>query len=420
VQGVLWPNLVDKKVLLAVSGGIAAYKAAELCRLLVRVGAQVQVMMTAAAREFVGETTFAALSGRPVATDLFDPIQEATIGHIGLADEADLLIAAPATADLLARFANGLANDLVSTVYLAHRGPVLLAPAMNVRMWQHPATGRNMEVLQERGHVVVGPDEGDLACGHHGAGRMAEPPQIVEATAHCLSARDLIGRRVLVSAGPTHESIDPVRFIANRSSGKMGYAVAAEAAARGGRVFLVSGPTGLPAPYGVERIEVTTAGQMAEALLGRAEDCDLVVMAAAVADYRPAAPAEQKIKKEAWGDSATLSLERTTDILVQLGQRRTSQQGQGQQGHDPLLVGFAAETGDPPPEQVRGKLRAKGCDLLVLNDVAAPDAGFDVTTNRAVIHDAQGGASSLALMSKRELASRIIDRVVSLWRDRAK
>lgn len=413
VQGVLWPNLADKNVLLAVSGGIAAYKAAELCRLLVRVGASVRVMMTEAARQFVGETTFAALSGHPVASDLFDPLQEETIGHIRLADQADLIIAAPATADLLARFANGLANDLVTTVYLAHHGPVLLAPAMNVRMWQHPATRRNIEVLRERGHVIVGPDEGEMACGHHGAGRMAEPSQIVEATAHCLSVHDLCGRRVLVSAGPTHESIDPVRFVGNRSSGKMGYALAAEAAARGGQVVVVSGPSSLSAPHGVDRIEVTTAEQMAEAVLGRAEGCDLVVMAAAVADYRPAAVAQQKIKKESWGDSATLSLERTTDILAQLGQRRTAQKGRG-----PLLVGFAAETGKPPAEWVRRKLHDKGCDLLVVNDVADPNAGFDVSTNRAVIHDPEGGAAPLDLMSKRELASCIVDRVVALWRDR--
>lgn len=414
MQGVLWPNLADKNVLLAVSGGIAAYKAAELCRLIVRVGATVRVMMTEAARQFVGETTFAALSGHPVAHDLFDPLQEETIGHIRLADESDLIIAAPATADLLARFANGLANDLVSTVYLAHRGPVLLAPAMNVRMWEHPATRRNIEVLRDRGHVIVGPDEGEMACGHHGAGRMAEPPQIVEATAHCLSSDDLRGRRVLVSAGPTHESIDPVRFVGNRSSGKMGYALAAEAAARGGHVFLVSGPTSLPAPFGVDRIEVTTAEQMAEAVVGRAKDCDLVVMAAAVADHRPAEAAQQKIKKESWGDSAQLRLERTTDILAQLGQWRTTQKG-----HGPLLVGFAAETGSPPSEWVRRKLRDKGCDLLVVNDVADPDAGFDVVTNRAVIHAPEGDPAPLDLMSKRELASHIVDRVIALWRDRA-
>jgi len=290
-ESVIWPDLKGKKVLLAISGGIAAYKSAELCRMLIRCGAGVRVMMTAAARRFVGEVTFAALSDNPVSTDIFAPGQEDNIGHIELADWADLLLLAPATANQLGKLAHGIAEDVVGTVYLACTAPVLLAPAMNVNMWQHAATRANVEVLRERGHHVVGPGTGELACGHQGAGRMAEPVEILQAAGRCLSAHDLEGRRVLVSAGGTHEALDPVRFVGNRSSGKMGFAVAAEAAARGAEVTLVAGPTSLPTPLYVQRRDVTSAAEMAEAVRLAAPSQAAVVMAAAVADYAPASVA---------------------------------------------------------------------------------------------------------------------------------
>ncbi len=400
---VSWPdNLGHTKILLGVSGGIAAYKAAELCRLFVRAGASVRVMMTRAAQRFVGETTFAALSGNPVATDLFDPQQEDQIGHIQLADEADLLVIAPATANTLAKLNHGVADDLLSTVYLAYSGPVLLAPAMNINMWEHPATRSNVEQLRQRGHQVVGPGSGELACGHHGAGRMAEPHEILEAAGACLTRQDLAGRRLLIAAGPTHEPLDPVRFLGNRSSGRMGVALAAEAASRGAEVTLVAGPIALASPLGVTRVDVTTAAQMAEAVTSRLEGLDVVIMAAAVADYRPRDPSETKIKKEASGESLTLELAQNADILKTLGQHKQRPK---------VLVGFAAETGGDLDALARKKLKAKGCDLLVANDVSAADAGFEVETNRVVIHSLDAEPDRQPLMSKRGVAGSILDRV---------
>lgn len=392
-------NIEGKRVLLAVSGGIAAYKSAELCRLLVKAGATVQVMMTAAARNFVGEVTFAALSDHPVATELFDPVQEAQIGHIRLADESDLMIVAPATANVMAKMAHGVADDLVTTVYLAFTAPVLLAPAMNINMWQHPATRSNVEALVQRGHRLVGPESGELACGHVGAGRMSEPEQIVQAAGWSLVEHDLEGREVLVTAGPTHEPLDPVRFVGNRSSGRMGYALAAEAAARGAKVVLISGPSALETPLGVQRVDVVTAAQMLEAVSVRASKQDAIIMAAAVADFRPVDISETKLKKEQLGDRVSLDLERTTDILARL--------------EHPLLVGFAAETAANLERVARAKLSAKGCQLLVANNVLDEDAGFEVETNRVILLDADGGSESLPLMSKRAVAGRILDRVTA-------
>jgi phosphopantothenoylcysteine decarboxylase/phosphopantothenate--cysteine ligase len=432
VEAVLCPDLEGRRVLLAVAGGIAAYKSAELCRLLARCGAQVNVMMTAAARRFVGEITFAALTNNPVAVDLFggapaataraargdlsaSPLepapahfgeaQEAQIGHIQLADEADLLLVAPATANILAKLCHGVADDLVSTVYLACTAPVLLAPAMNVNMWKHPATQANLKALRARGHAVVGPGSGELACGHEGAGRMAEPDEILQAAGACLSPRDLKGRSVLITAGPTHEPLDPVRFIGNRSSGRMGFALAAEAAARGARTVLVVGPTALPTPYGAERIDVVSAKQMAQAVHERCEaGVDALLMSAAVADYRPTREAESKIKKNAVGDRWTLSLEQNPDILATVckGEHRP-----------PVVVGFAAETGEAALTRVKAKRERKGCDLLVANDVMARDAGFEVDTNKVTIFG-NGGEEELPLMSKRQVARKVIDRVVKL------
>jgi phosphopantothenoylcysteine decarboxylase/phosphopantothenate--cysteine ligase len=412
VESIHWPDLEERRVLLGVSGGIAAYKAAELCRLLARCGASVQVMMTEAARRFVGEITFAALSDHPVATDLFDPVQEAQIGHIGLADSAELLVLAPATADLMAKLACGMADDLVTTVCLAYTGPQLLAPAMNVHMWEHPATRHNLSLLRERGWRVVGPGSGEMACGHVGEGRMAEPEAILEAAGACLAPQDLAGRTVVITAGPTHEPLDPARFLGNRSSGKMGFALAAEAASRGARVTLVSGPGSLATPHGVERVAVVTAAEMARVVRDRAAGADAVIMAAAVADYRPAQAASTKLKKETLGRQFMLTLERTEDILAGLGALAAPR---------PFLVGFAAETAaDAELECVaREKLAAKRCDLLVANNVGEEGAGFGVDTNRVTLFDGSDAAEALPLMSKRKVAQRIMDRVAAaLERDR--
>ncbi len=405
----LWPDLTGRRVLLGVTGGIAAYKSAELCRMLARCGAEVQVMMTAAARQFVGELTFGALTGNPVATELFDPAQEHQIGHIALADGAELLILAPATANTMAKLAHGMADDLVSTVCLAFTGTVLIAPAMNVHMWEHAATRQNQETLAGRGCYFVGPTDGEMACGHVGQGRMAEPEQILQAVDACLTPQDLAGRAVLVTAGPTHEAIDPVRFLGNRSSGKMGFAIAAEAAAHGAQVTLVAGPGALAAPRGVTRVDVTSAAQMARAVTELVETQDAVVMAAAVADYRPVSISSSKLKKAALGQAFTLDLERTEDILAGLGTRQPR----------PLLVGFAAETGADLGKLASAKLTAKGCDLLVANDVSADDAGFEVDTNRVMILDRSGKAEELPLMSKRKVAAALVCRIVAALEERS-
>jgi len=401
MEAILQPDLQGKQVLLGVSGGIAAYKAAELCRSLIRCGAEVRVMMTRAATRFVGELTFAALSGHPVATDLFDPAREAQIGHIDLADSADLMLLAPATANRMAKMAHGVADDLLSTVYLAFTGPLLLAPAMNVNMWQHPATQENLRIMRLRKHSIVGPEAGELACGHQGPGRMSEPDQILQAAGACLSPGDLQGRRILITAGPTHEPVDPVRFLGNRSSGKMGFALAAEAAARGARVTLLAGPCSLPTPYQVARTDVRDAAEMADFVTSKVGDQDVLIMAAAVADFRPASAQQTKIKKEAAGETLELKLERTKDILS----------GVGAMDRHPYLVGFAAETVDDLEQVAREKLAAKGCDMLVANDVRAADAGFEADTNRVLILEAGKEAAAVPLCSKRRVAAEILERV---------
>jgi phosphopantothenoylcysteine decarboxylase/phosphopantothenate--cysteine ligase len=398
--------LKGRTVVVAVGGGIAAYKAVELVRLLTKADAQVRVVMTPRAREFVGPLTFQALSGRPVMTDLFDLTQESEIGHIQVADRADLVIVAPATASLLARMAAGMADCPVTAVVLATRAPVLAAPSMNVNMWQNPLTQANVRRLIDVANVrLVGPDAGFLACRWTGPGRLAEPADLVEAAAHVLSARDLEGRRVVVTAGPTWEPIDPVRFVGNRSSGRMGYAVARAAARRGALVRLVSGPTGLDAPLGVERDQVESARAMAQATSVAAAGADAVVMAAAVADFRPAAAAGHKLKKRALGAAPTVELARNPDILAELGAARDG-------AALPVLVGFAAETENVVAE-ARAKLGEKRCDLVVANDVSQSDAGFSVETNRVVLVEA-GGERALPLMSKDEVAHAILDRVVEL------
>jgi phosphopantothenoylcysteine decarboxylase/phosphopantothenate--cysteine ligase len=406
-----------KRVVLGVTGGIAAYKAAELCRLLDKGGATVRVVMTQAATEFVGPLTFQALSGAPVARTLFDLQEEARIGHIRLADEADLIVVAPATADAIARMAGGLADDLLAAVVLASRAPVLLAPAMNVNMWESPLTQQNLSRLIATGRFrTVGPDAGELACGWIGAGRLMEPPEIAAAAARLLAPQDLAGRQVVVTAGPTWEPIDDVRFIGNRSSGKMGFAVAAAAARRGAAVTLIAGPVALPTPAGggITRRDVETAEEMRAALATAAAQADFVVMAAAVADFRPASRVTGKLSRRSAAATgaaaaqavAALALETNPDLLAELGRAR--------RGRRPMLVGFAAEVGGGPQAllaRAREKLAEKGCDVVVANDVAAPGLGFGSDDNAVTIVTADGTVDALGPAPKAELAELLWDRL---------
>jgi len=386
---------------LGVTGGIGAYKAVEVARLLQKQGHRVQVVMTRSARRFVGPLTFEAITQAPVITGQFEPGMNANIEHIAFASSMDLLLVAPATANCLGKFANGIADDFLSALYLATRAPVLLAPAMNTHMWEHAAVRANVERLAAQGVTFVDPGEGYLACGWVGKGRLAEPADIVEAAARMLARRSsLAGRRVLVTAGPTYEDLDPVRFLGNRSSGRMGFAVAGEATRRGAEVILITGPTTVSAPVVGELVRVRSAREMHAAVIARADDVDAIVMAAAVADYAPSAGASAtKIEK---GGALTLALERTPDILAELGARR------GDRGR-PWIAGFAAQTGDPVPA-ARAKLAAKRVDLIVANDVTEPGAGFDVETNRVTLVS-DGRADPLPLMSKAGVASAILDRV---------
>jgi len=398
--------LSGRRIVVAVCGGIAAYKSAVLVRELVRKGAEVNVVMTQAARRFVGEMTFQALSGNRVFTELFDLGQEAEIGHIGVADRAELVIVAPATANTLARLAAGMADDAVSAVALATRAPLLLAPAMNVNMWENPITQRNVEALVRlRGAALVGPDAGFLACRWVGPGRMAEPEDIAFAAERMLSVADFGGRRVLITAGPTREAIDPVRFLSNRSTGRMGFALARAAVLRGADVDLVAGPTSLEPPPGVSLHSVKSAAEMREVVLARYPDADVAILSAAVADYRPVAVAEGKRKKDEWGSTPTLALERTADILAELGGKRS--------GARPVLVGFAAETGDPVLA-ARAKLRNKRCDLIVANDVSRAEVGFESEDNEVVLVTADG-EERLERASKHAIAHGILSRVARLW-----
>lgn len=392
--------LAGSRILLGVTGGIAAYKSAYLARLLQERGAQVQVVMTPAATRFVGPDTFAALTGREVHSDVFEH-SEAVL-HVRLAREADLAVVAPATANVLARLALGLADDLLTSTLLEFGGPVVVVPAMHAGMWGHPATIHNVERLWERGVLVVGPVDGPLAAGDEGMGRMAEPEDVLAAVEGALVGRgDLAGRHVLVTAGPTHEPIDAVRYLGNRSSGKMGYLVAEEAARRGAEVSLVSGPTHRPDPPGIEVTRVETAEEMRAAVLARFEGADAVIKAAAVADFRPKEASEGKLKKEA--GPPDLHLEPTPDILRELGERKG----------DKVLVGFAAETEDLQAAG-RAKLREKHLDLVVVNQVGAEDTGFEADTNRAMLLSADGDDVPLRPWTKRELASAICDRLTRL------
>jgi len=395
------------RITLGVTGGVAAYKAAELVRRLQQDGFSAQVVMTRGAREFITPLTFAALTGQKVITDLFaesggEANLESAIEHIAVAQRTDLLLVAPATADILAKFARGIADDFLTTLYLASTAPVVVAPAMNVNMWNHAATQENVEMLRARGVKIVDPDEGYLACGMTGAGRLAGQEAIVAAVHEALHAvRDLAGETVLVTAGPTRENVDPVRYLTNRSSGKMGYAVAEAAARRGAHVILVSGPTSLDVPSGVERIDVQSAQDMHRVVLEKVAGCSIAIFAAAVADYRPAEPSGQKIKRN--NESTTIALEPTPDILASVARNEGKR----------FIVGFAAET-DHVAENARQKLAAKNADLMVANDVTAEGSGFDHDTNVVTLFARDGRDLALPRMSKSEVAQRILDEVVRL------
>lgn len=396
------------QITLGVTGGVAAYKAAELVRRLQQEGFTVEVVMTRAACEFVRPLTFAALSGKKVVTDLFsesggEANLESAIEHIAVAQRTDLLLVAPATADILAKFARGISDDFLSTLYLATSAPVIVAPAMNVNMWNHPATQENLGLLRHREVHVVNPDEGYLACGMTGAGRLAGQEAIIAAVREVLRVRrDLEGHTVLLTAGPTQEAIDPVRFLTNRSSGRMGYAVAEAAAQRGAKVILVSGPTALDTPPSVMRIDVRTAAEMLAAVESRFNDASVAIFAAAVADYRPADPATNKIKRSA-DHRITLELVPNPDILAAMARKKG----------DRLVVGFAAET-ERVAENARKKLKDKNADLIVANDVTAEGAGFDADTNIVTIFSRDGRDLPLPKLTKPEVAHRILDEVVRL------
>ncbi len=396
----------QRTVLMGVTGGIAAYKSAELVRALQADGHAVQAILTKAATKFITPLTIASLTGNKVITDLFDDSSpdetlHSAIAHIDVAQGADVLLVAPATADTLAKFALGLADDFLSTAHLAFRGPLVLAPAMNTNMWEHPATRENLATLRTRGARIVEPAAGELACGTVGPGRLAELDDIVAAVRSALGAgSDLQDECVLVTAGPTREALDPVRYISNRSSGRMGFALAAEAAKRGARVILISGPVAQPTPPGCERIDVESAAEMHQAVLQRLGQASFAVMAAAVADYRPEHQAASKLKKR--DGLPRLSLEETPDILQSAAARKG----------DRVLVGFAAETDDLEANG-RRKLQSKGCDLMVANPVGGA-TGFDSELNQGMLLAADGSTHRLGPMSKDEMAGRILDEAIRL------
>jgi len=398
------------KVALGVCGGIAAYKAAEIVRLLQDRDIRVQVIMTASAQEFVRPLTFAALSGEKVITGMFageasaEPNIDSAVEHIAVAQSIDALLVVPATADVLAKFAQGMANDFLTTLYLATTAPVVVAPAMNVNMWEHPATQQNLEILRKRGVKIVDPGSGYLACGMTGPGRLAENEAVIAATLEVLgAAQDLSGETVLITAGPTREKIDPVRYLTNRSSGRMGYALAEAALRRGARVLLVSGPVILKPPSAAEVTQVESASQMREAVLRLLPEATIVIKAAAVADYTIENPAEHKMKRSG---RITLELEPTGDILAELSRRKTSQ----------VIIGFAAET-QHVVENARRKLDSKSLDAIVVNDVSREGVGFDSDRNAVTILTASGEVS-VPETSKWEVAQRVLDCAVKLKQQR--
>jgi len=398
--------LKGKEIVLGVTGGIAAYKAAEFVRLLAKAEANVHVVMTRSAQEFVTPLTFQTLSGNPVVTNLFALLEDEKIGHIALADLAELIVILPATANIIGKIANGIADDFLSTMVMASKAPVLFVPSMNVNMWENRALQRNVQTLLERGYYFVEPGEGELACRWYGKGRLAELDEVVERIEDLLSQKDLKGERILITGGPTQEPIDPVRFITNRSSGKMGYALAKVAKRRGAEVVLVTGPTSLPIPRrDIDVVSVRTADEMREAVLAHMEGCTVVIKAAAVSDYRPKVISLKKLKKA--DPYTSLELERTRDILGEIGRKKG----------DRILIGFAAET-----ENLIGnaskKLMEKNLDFIVVNDVTKPGAGFELDTNQVKILYPSGEVKDLPLMSKEEVSEFILDDVVKLLKQK--
>lgn len=389
--------LKNKKILLGVTGSIAAYKAADLTRRLTEAGAEMRVIMTEASTKFISPLTFEIVSRNKVYTDTF----KEPMSHISLTSEAELMVIAPATANIIGKFANGIADDMLSTCLLAFRGKVIVAPAMNWRMYENPVLQRNLQSLLSRGVIKVGPVRGDLACGEDGVGKMADVQEILEAIISALSKKDLTGKKILVTAGPTREYLDPVRFISNRSSGKMGYAIAGAAIKRGAEVVLISGPSLIRPPSGAYLIQVETTIDMRDAVIRNMADCSAVIMAAAAADFTPAERSSTKIEKS--DDGLTLRLIKAPDILSEIGAMKQR----------PILVGFAAETADDPG-RARGKLLKKGADIIVFNNVASADSGFDVDTNRVTIIE-RNGEISFPLMSKDEVADLLLDRVANLF-----
>jgi len=400
--------LQGKKILLGVTGGIAAYKAVEIVSRLRKAGAEVRVVMTREATEFVTELTFREISGNPVAVDMWAPVQHWNVAHIALAEWADAVLVAPATANIIAKAALGVADDMLSTTLLAVTAPVFFAPAMNSNMYAHPATQKNLDILVKRGLHIIPPGTGKLACGAEGPGRLAEPADIVAALeAFFIEGTQLSGIKVLVTAAGTIEPIDPVRYIGNRSSGRMGYALAEEAVARGAEVVLVSGPSALKPPSGLNQfVSVETAAEMREVVLREAETSRIVIKAAAVADYHPKHVSKQKIKKN--DEELSIRLEKNPDILKELGQRRRPEQ---------ILVGFAAETQNLL-QYAREKIEKKNLDFIVANDVTKPGAGFNTTTNTVKIIARDGSIEEVPLMTKREIAKRIFDYVLQKGENR--
>lgn len=395
-------NLSGKTVVLCVTGGIAAYKAADLTSKLHAAGAAVHVLMTESATQFVTPVTFETLSGNRAVVDTFDRSFPWEVEHIALARAADVFVIAPATANIIAKAAHGIADDMVTTTLLATKAPVIVAPAMNVGMYENPVTQQNLSLLRKQGFRVIDPAEGRLACGDTGRGRLADTPTLLWGIEKALTPQDLAGLRVLVTAGPTQEALDPVRFLSNHSSGKQGYAIAARAALRGAEVTLVSGPVSLDAPPGVWRLDVVSAQDMYNAVLSAADKCDFIIKAAAVGDYRPASVSVDKIKKS--GKELTLGLQRNPDILAALGEHKRLGQ---------LLCGFAMETTNLL-ENAEEKLRRKHCDMLVANSLRDQGAGFQTDTNRVTFLFADGKRETLPLMPKEELGDVILDRLLAL------
>jgi phosphopantothenoylcysteine decarboxylase / phosphopantothenate---cysteine ligase len=398
--------LKEKKIVLGVTGGIAAYKAAELVRLFVKEGAHVHVVMTQNAQEFITPLTFQTLSGNPVVTDPFTLVGEQEIGHIALADLAELIVILPATANIIGKIANGIADDFLSTMVMATKAPVLFAPSMNVNMWENKALQKNIQILLERGYHLIEPGEGELACHWYGKGRLAELSEVMEKVEDLFSKKDLKGEKILVTAGPTQEPLDPVRFITNYSSGKMGYALAKVARRRGAEVILVTGPTSIPIPRrDMKVVSVKTAAEMRRAVLGHMEGCSVVIKAAAVSDFRPKAVSLQKMKKaEA---STSLIFEKTEDILSEIGRKKKGG----------VLLGFAAET-ENVVANAQKKLKEKNLDLIVVNDVTKPGAGFGQDTNQVKILFRSGEVKDLPLMSKEEVSQSILDEVGKLLKQK--